>query len=105
MTVSITGGCPSFRRSRRTVTATALVNGSACSSHTCSRSSSAVTPPPSAEPSTPSPPRSVRPGVGDIDCHALGAQTLGHGVRYRRVVLHDQHPHGLHGGSSAMTAG
>jgi hypothetical protein len=41
-TVPMTGGSPSFRRSRLMVTATALVKGSACSSHTCSKSSSAL---------------------------------------------------------------
>src|SRR5258708_829443 len=41
-TVSISGGSPSLRRSRAIVTETILLNGSACASHTCSSSSSAL---------------------------------------------------------------
>src|SRR5207248_11644147 len=51
-TVSITGGSPSLRRNVITATRTALVNGSACSSHAFSSSSSALTTVPSARIST-----------------------------------------------------
>jgi hypothetical protein len=40
--VVMTGGSPSLRRRRLTVTATVLVNGSACSSQTRSSSCSAL---------------------------------------------------------------
>src|SRR5262249_35017763 len=47
-TVSISGGSPSLRRSRATVTETMLLNGSRLASPTCSSSSSALTTRPSA---------------------------------------------------------
>src|SRR5437667_3332892 len=43
ITVSISGGSPSLRRSRVIVTETMLLNGSTSASHTCSSSSSALT--------------------------------------------------------------
>ena len=49
MTVSSTAGSPSLRRRVMTVMRTVLVNGSACSSHTCWRSVSAETAAPSAD--------------------------------------------------------
>src|ERR1043166_8996727 len=48
ITVSISGGSPSLRRSRVIVTETMLLNGSTSASHTCSSSSSALTSAPSA---------------------------------------------------------
>src|SRR5215469_15696516 len=59
MTVSMSGGSPSLRRNRITVTATALVNGSANSSQTCSSSCSALITPPSATSSTSRTPSSL----------------------------------------------
>src|SRR5579863_3017770 len=59
-TVSISGGAPSFRRSRVIVTATMLLNGSALTSHTCSSSSSALTSAPSAASSISRTPNSFR---------------------------------------------
>ena len=59
-TVSITAGSPSLRRNVITVTRTVVVNGSAFSSHTRSRSSSLDTTPPSAASRTSSTPNSLR---------------------------------------------
>jgi hypothetical protein len=62
-TVSISGGSPSLRRSRATVTETMLLNGSRWAFHTCSSSSSALTTRPSAASSSSRMPNSLR--VGD----------------------------------------
>src|SRR6476659_9804426 len=56
----MSGGSPSLRRSRPMVTATVLLNGSAFASHTCSRSSSALTVAPSAMSRRSSTPNSLR---------------------------------------------
>src|SRR6266542_2023931 len=63
ITVSISGGSPSFRRSRVIVTETMLLNGSTSASQTCSSSSSALTRAPSAASSISRIPNSLR--VGD----------------------------------------
>jgi hypothetical protein len=75
VTVSISGGSPSLRRSRITVTVTALVNGSACSSQTRSSSSSALITAPSADISTCSTPSSLR--VSGTSCPFLLAWRRG----------------------------
>ena len=60
ITVSISGGSPSLRRSRVIVTETMLLNGSTSASHTCSSSSSALTTAPSAASSISRIPNSLR---------------------------------------------
>src|SRR5271168_2270826 len=59
-TVWISGGSPSLRRSRASVTETMLLNGSAWASHTCSSSSSALTRAPPAASSISRIPNSLR---------------------------------------------